>query len=138
MTLAGNDLRRAMTTLGESIARVVEENEELKAKLETANALVTCCCGNPVDTHGMGDGHSPVDMYHYAHMKMAEQNDRLKNLLCLADEALILSHGSFPLDRTTVAERRLNDAAKAVRNVTGDDYNKRKAMAALALLEHDR
>lgn len=25
----------------------------------------TCCCGSPVDSHGWGDGHSPVDMYHY-------------------------------------------------------------------------
>lgn len=25
----------------------------------------TCCCGSPIDRHGWGDGHSPVDMYHY-------------------------------------------------------------------------
>lgn len=24
-----------------------------------------CCCGSPIDQHGWGDGHSPVDMYHY-------------------------------------------------------------------------
>ncbi|QQM18183.1 hypothetical protein PQD73_gp019 [Stenotrophomonas phage Salva] len=24
-----------------------------------------CCCGSPVEHHGWGDGHSPVDMYHY-------------------------------------------------------------------------
>lgn len=40
------------------------------------------------------------------------------DLLCLADEALMLSHGCFPLDRTNEKERLLNDAAHAIRRVT--------------------
>lgn len=57
------------------IARIVAERKvasDREALLDTANALVTCCCGNPVGTHGMGDGHSPVDMYHH-HMRYVEQ-----------------------------------------------------------------
>jgi hypothetical protein len=116
------------------IARAIAARvADLEAKLDTANALVTCCCGSPVDTHGMGDGHSPVDMYHYAHTRLTEENERLKNLLRLADEALMLSHMGFPLDRVTKEQRYLNDAAKAIRSVTGDDFEKRKASAAIAL-----
>ncbi len=58
-----------------------KEIEELKAKLETANALVTCCCGSPVDSHGMGDGHSPVDMYHYRLMQIEKQNEIMAHAL---------------------------------------------------------
>lgn len=36
------------------------------ALLETANSLVTCCCGSDINGHGIGDGHSPVSQYHYA------------------------------------------------------------------------
>ena len=61
-----------------ALRKAHDEITELNAKLETANALVTCCCGNPVDSHGYGDGHSPVDMYHYAHMRLTEQNEQLK------------------------------------------------------------
>lgn len=53
------------------------DNVALTAKLEIANTLVTCCCGNPVDIHGIGDGHSPVDQYHYAMMQLEEQNAAL-------------------------------------------------------------
>jgi len=44
--------------------------KELEEKLGTATALETCCCGDPVDTHNMGSGHSPVDQYHYAMMQL--------------------------------------------------------------------
>lgn len=32
---------------------------------ESKESEGVCCCGSPVDSHGWGDGHSPVDMYHY-------------------------------------------------------------------------
>lgn len=47
--------------------------KELDAKLATANALVTCCCGDPVDAHHMWSGHSPVDQYHYTMKQMEEK-----------------------------------------------------------------
>ncbi|WP_114216737.1 hypothetical protein [Ochrobactrum sp. 3-3] len=53
----------------------------LEAKLATANALVTCCCGDLVDAHNMGSGHSPVDQYHYAMMQ-------LETKLATAEKAL--------------------------------------------------
>lgn len=64
-----------------ALRKAHDEIEALNAKLETANALVTCCCGNPVDSHGMGDGHSPVDMYHYAHTRLTDQYNELKALV---------------------------------------------------------
>ncbi len=67
--------------------------------------------------------------------QLQDENERLKDLLCVADEALMLSHGCFPLDRTTDRERYLNDAAKAIRSVTGDDFDRRKASAARVLFE---
>ncbi len=53
-----------------TIASLEADNAALTAKLETANALVACCCGDPVDAHNMGSGHSPVDQYHYAFMQL--------------------------------------------------------------------
>jgi len=47
-----------------------ERAEKAEAKLGTANALITCCCGDPVDAHDMGSGHSPVDQYHYTMMQL--------------------------------------------------------------------
>ncbi|WLF95713.1 hypothetical protein Q5698_08520 [Brucella intermedia] len=64
------------------------DNAALTAKLETANALVTCCCGNSVDSHGMGDGHSPVDQYHYKMMQLEEQNAALTARIKELEEAL--------------------------------------------------
>lgn len=56
--------------LDECIAAIEADNAALTAKLETATSLVTCCCGDPVDAHDMGSGHSPVDQYHYAMMQL--------------------------------------------------------------------
>lgn len=81
MSIQGNEIRHAFIQISDIVAGVLEENEELKAKLSTADALVTCCCGNPVDSHGMGDGHSPVDQYHYAYNQVTRMNDELKALV---------------------------------------------------------
>lgn len=59
--------------------------------------------------------------------------ERLTELLCLADEAFMSRHGCFPLDRVMDNQRFWNDAMKAVRAVTGEDYHARKASAARAL-----
>lgn len=91
---------------------VFKHIEELNAKLDTANALVTCCCGSPVDAHGMGDGHSPVDMYHYAHMKLTEQNDKLTamvRLLLENDPTELVSDGGH-----TVLDLWRHDARQAL------------------------
>lgn len=34
-----------------------------------------CCCGSPVDGHGFGDGHSPVDELSYAAQGQIERID---------------------------------------------------------------
>ncbi len=46
---------------------------------------------------------------------------RLLDLLYLADDALMWSHGCFPLDRSSPKNRRINDACKLIRDVTGND-----------------
>lgn len=63
--------------------------------------------------------------------------EALEALAYLADAALMQSHGCFPLDRNTDEQRFLNDVAKALRAVTGNDYEERKArtVEARALLE---
>lgn len=60
------------------------------------------------------------------------EEQEMIDLLCLADEALMMSHGCFPLDRVTESERFLNDAARKIREVTGDDYENRKLRARRA------
>lgn len=35
-----------------------------------------CCCGNPVEGHGFGDGHSPVDDLQYAAANWVERLDK--------------------------------------------------------------
>lgn len=69
----------------EAIRRIFALSE-VEAKLETANALVTCCCGDPVDAHGYGSGHSPLDQYHYALRRLEEENAKLKAMLLCQDE----------------------------------------------------
>ena len=63
----------------------------------------------------------------------------LEALVYLADAALMQSHGCFPLDRNTDEQRFLNDVAKALRAVTGKEYEERKARTAQAsaLLERN-
>jgi len=58
------------------------------------------------------------------------RNADLCGRLALADEALMTSHGCFPLDRCDERERLLNDAATAIREISGDDYEWRQRAAA--------
>jgi BMFP domain-containing protein YqiC len=53
------------------IARQVKRLEQLEAKL-------TCMCGDYVDHHSMGSGHSPVSMYDYSLSRAEEENELLK------------------------------------------------------------
>jgi hypothetical protein len=54
--------------------------------------------------------------------------ERLRNLLCLADETLMNVIGSFPLDAGPV-----RDACLAIRRETGKDYQLRKLNARAAI-----
>jgi hypothetical protein len=70
------ELAQFMILSGEPLIEVITD---LRDKMDTANALLHCECGSRVDGHGMGDGHSPVSMYHYAYYKLEEENDRLRH-----------------------------------------------------------
>lgn len=56
-----------------AILELIAENSSLKDLLAQAAATIrsadvetgVCCCGSPVETHGFGDGHSPVDQGGY-------------------------------------------------------------------------
>ncbi len=56
-----------------AILELIAENSSLKDLLAQAAAMIrnadvetgVCCCGSPVETHGFGDGHSPVDQGGY-------------------------------------------------------------------------
>lgn len=56
-----------------AILELIAESSSLKDLLAQAAAMIrnadvetgVCCCGSPVETHGFGDGHSPVDQGGY-------------------------------------------------------------------------
>jgi hypothetical protein len=55
----------------EKLAPVKEHLEQLEAKL-------WCMCGDRVDHHSMGSGHSPVSMFDHSLGRMEEENLQLK------------------------------------------------------------
>ncbi len=62
-------------------AKMSGEVERLREALEVAIDWLrraplesgTCCCGSPVDGHGFGDGHSPVDELAYSAGRLEER-----------------------------------------------------------------
>ena len=50
----------------------------VKERMEQLEAKVTCMCGDYVDHHSMGSGHSPVSMYDYSLSRAEDENERLK------------------------------------------------------------
>jgi hypothetical protein len=66
---------RMRATIGvvpkDKVLPVAKELEQLQAQL-------TCMCGDYVNHHSMGSGHSPVSMYDYSLDKADEENNRLK------------------------------------------------------------
>lgn len=94
-------LTKGGITPREAIRRIFALSD-VEAKLETANALVTCCCGDPVDAHNMGSGHGPVDQYHYAMRRLEEENAKLKAAYLCQDEGCP-QHGTdhVCVDRTS-------------------------------------
>jgi len=58
----------------------------------------------------------------------------LRNLLCLADEAIMDLNGCFPLGPSK-REHALRKVCRAIRAVTGNDYDERKRRASATLAE---
>jgi len=66
----------ATTAELEANARLITSAPEILSVLKNVRDFLkyapiesgVCCCGSPVDTHGIGDGHSPVDNLSYAVM----------------------------------------------------------------------
>lgn len=76
--------------VGRRRANVLVETKDLSALLDRCTALEealercisflesaplesgTCCCGSPVEGHGFGDGHSPVDELQYHASNLAQ------------------------------------------------------------------
>ena len=56
----------------------IEKVLPVKEQLEQLEAKLTCMCGDYVDHHSMGSGHSPVSMYDYSLGRVEEENERLK------------------------------------------------------------
>src|SRR5258708_15673095 len=50
----------------DTVPELLDEIDRLEAEIEQHHAKSTCCCGNYMTEHGLGDGHSPVSMYDYA------------------------------------------------------------------------
>lgn len=73
----------------------------------------------------------PILLAAFARHRIAHQAaevERLRNLLCLADELLMEAKGAFPLPGNP-----LRDAYLKIRAVTGNDYHLRKERAGLAI-----
>lgn len=120
----------------ENASTLEADNAGLTAKLETANALVTCCCGNPVDNHGTGDGHSPVDQYHYKLTQLEEQNAaltaRVKELEdyfseCISNETF-LEQDARRVRQIEALEAKVAAAKKALKAARPyvEDYDTRR------------
>jgi hypothetical protein len=50
----------------------------VKERMEQLEAKLTCMCGDYVDHHSIGSGHSPVSMYDYSLSRAEEENQQLK------------------------------------------------------------
>lgn len=46
--------------------------------IEQLQAKLTCMCGDYVDHHSMGSGHSPISMYDYSQQNLEDENKQLK------------------------------------------------------------
>lgn len=63
------------------LAEVEAERDGLLQLVKSANDIFQhcevsvgyCCCGNPVESHGYGDGHSPVDQGAYSTMQWQDE-----------------------------------------------------------------
>lgn len=87
----------------------------------TVNPAVFVWQGEAPGTEG------PATAYPEVQRRDRGREERLVDLLCLADKALMLSHGSFPLDPGP-----LREACLLIRATTGDDYKRRLYRAARA------
>jgi hypothetical protein len=73
--------RQALETLLAFAARPAGEGEQLREALVDAIDWLRamplesgyCCCGNPVASHGLGDGHTPVDELAYSAGRLQER-----------------------------------------------------------------
>lgn len=73
--------RHQIADQGEQLEALQKERDEAREALASCrNFLRTaplesgvCCCGSPVDSHGIGDGHSPVDELTYHANGLLEQ-----------------------------------------------------------------
>lgn len=54
----------------DNLEELTVENERLK---EFERQHDYCCCGDRIDSHGLGSGHSPVSMYDYAYSRAIER-----------------------------------------------------------------
>ena len=71
--------------LGQKLARAKEDRELLLKQLKKALSMLEradcstgyCCCGSKMDTHNLGDGHSPVDEGDYYLSKCIENTREL-------------------------------------------------------------
>lgn len=73
--------RAAAAVIAQAFAEVVAERDSLRKCTVTALAFLrsaplesgVCCCGDAVDTHTMGSGHSPVDDLAYYAGQLADE-----------------------------------------------------------------
>lgn len=91
---------------GHYVSQAVADHIALQdAKLATADALVTCCCGNPM-THSGYEGHSPVSQYHWHMRQLEERYAALRALLIRAEFELAHSERTGDVDHKLIPDLR--------------------------------
>ena len=111
-----DDIRRHAKTIMENAALEAKLADVSKALMATAEAAAS-------------SAKKAVEAADRLEALEAE-NERLRDLLCLADELLMEAKGAFPLPGNP-----LRPAYLKIREVSGDDYTTRKSRARAALKE---
>jgi hypothetical protein len=80
-----NSLDRSVHPDADVISAMASQLLAMKGALEGVRSFLAsaplesgyCCCGSPVEGHGFGDGHSPVDELQYAAHNQIDRIDAL-------------------------------------------------------------
>src|SRR5258708_38847436 len=90
---------------------LLRQLDAARAEIEQHHAHSTCCCGNYMTEHGLGDGHSPVSMYDYALDQTQSQHQTAR--WQIGQQIKVISSESERADRFTERAERAEAALQA-------------------------
>ncbi len=95
-----------------AVPDLLDEIDRLEAEIEQHHAKSTCCCGNYMTEHGLGDGHSPVSMYDYALDQTQSQLETAR--WQIGQQIKVISSESDRADRSMERAERAEAALREV------------------------